>query len=354
MLEDSKKQSADSMVSEGLLIEEKFIIVDPGQAPQRIDKYIYDRLQGVSRNRIQTAIGHGAVTVNGSKIKANYKVRPNDRIKLVIPSRQHHFDLSPEPIPLEILYEDDDLLIVNKEAGMVVHPGTGNWSGTLVNGLLHHLAKIEVPVLDGNTADRAGLVHRIDKDTSGLLVVAKSDFALTHLAKQFYDHTIERSYLALVWGQPEPLSGTIDAPIGRHPKDRLVQTTFSNGEGGRAAVTHFQVIEPMYYVSLVRCQLETGRTHQIRVHMKHLGHPLFGDQRYGGDQIRKGTVFQKYRQFVRNCFELMPHQALHAASLGFVHPRTGEPLKFEVDPPPNFQQLLDKWRNYVHNRQSKV
>ncbi len=349
MHEDSKKKITDASDEDELVVE-KIIEVDPGQAALRIDKFICDRLQGISRSRIQNAIKNEVVTVNDKTIKANYKVRPLDRIKLVIPKGHGGGHVEPEPIPLDILYEDDDLLIINKPAGLVVHPGVGNWTGTLVNGLLYHLAGNEVPVMAGNSADRAGLVHRIDKNTSGLLVVGKSDFALTHLAKQFYDHSIERTYLALIWGQPEPEKGTIDVPIGRHLKDRILHTAFPDGDMGKPAITHYELIEPMYYVSLARCQLETGRTHQIRVHMKYLGHPLFGDDRYGGDQIRKGTVFQKYKQFIRNCFELMPHQALHAATLSFVHPRTKEKMSFEAPLPSNFRSLLEKWRLYLANR----
>ena len=353
MIGEDNKLSSELPLIEDDLYEERMIVVDPGQESLRIDKFLFDRLAGVSRNRIQMAIKHAAVKVNEKSIKSNYKVRPNDQINLVIPKPQADFATLPEDIPLNIIYEDEDLLVVNKPSGLVVHPGVGNWSGTLVNGLLHHLSRVDLPVMKGNRADRAGLVHRIDKNTSGLLVIGKSDFALTHLAKQFYDHSIERTYLALIWGQPDEEKGTIDSYIGRNPKDRLVQTVFPDGDEGKRAITHFEVIEPMYYVSLVKCWLETGRTHQIRIHMKSKGHPLFGDERYGGGQIVKGTVFQKYKQFIKNCFDMMPHQTLHAASLAFVHPRSGEKMNFEVEPPENFRMLLEKWRHYLQNRHLK-
>ncbi len=332
------------------LYDEKCWKVDPGQTPLRLDKFLSERLQGVSRNRIQIAIKNGAVKVNKETVKSNYKVRPGDKVVVVLPKPSRSMELLPEEIPLEIIFEDQDVLVVNKPAGLVVHPGSGNWTGTLVNGLLHHLRQAPLPVLAGNEDDRPGLVHRIDKDTSGLLVVAKNDLALTHLAKQFYDRTVGRSYLALIWGQPDQEEGMIDMPIGRHPKNRMLQTAFLHGEGGKYAVTHFRVIEPMYYVSLVRCRLETGRTHQIRVHMKSIGHPLFGDTKYGGDRIVKGTVFQKYRQFVQNCFRLLPHHALHAESLAFQHPVSGQRMEFVSEPPEDFAALVDKWRSYLEHR----
>jgi len=330
-------------------VDRQIIIADPKQSPIRIDKFLVDRLMRASRNRIQNGIKAGSVLVNDKEVKSNYKVRPGDVIQVILPrpydESQH---LLPQEIPLDIIYEDDDLLVLNKEVGMVVHPGIGHSKGTLVNALAYYFQ--ELPVLGGNPANRLGLVHRIDKDTSGLLVVAKTDFALTHLAKQFYNHTIKRSYYALVWGEPEPLKGTIEANIGRHPRFRKNFTTFKEEDVGKWAVTHYEVIEPLYYVSLVKCELETGRTHQIRVHMKHLGHPLFNDVKYGGDQIHKGTVFSKYKSFVKKCFGLIPRQALHAKSLGFVHPVTGKEMFFDSELPEDFQAGLAEWRKYLHSR----
>ncbi len=352
--EDSElvSQPGPSIMPEELL-EHRTLDVDPGQSPLRIDRYLLDRLMGISRNRIQVGIRSGAILVNDQTVKPNYKVRPGDHISIVFPkSVDTDHGVKPEDIPLDIVYEDDDLLVVDKPAGMVVHPGIGNPSGTLVNALAHHMEQLDLPILAGNTRDRPGLVHRIDKNTSGLLVVAKTEYTLTHLAKQFFDHTVERLYVALIWGQPDHVEGTIDVPIGRDLKDRLKQKAYPEGEMGKRAVTHYKLIEPMYYVSLVHCWLETGRTHQIRVHMSHLGHPLFGDTRYGGDRIVKGTVFQKYRQFVKNGFEVMPYQALHAAVLGFTHPHSGERLRFEIPTPDNFDLLLAKWRTYLSSRKS--
>ncbi|MDX1478709.1 MAG: RluA family pseudouridine synthase [Saprospiraceae bacterium] len=333
------------------LYDEHWITTDPGQGPVRLDKFLGDRMHGVSRNKIQNAIHAGAIQVNDEQVKPNYKVRPADRIRVLMPRKVEGTDeVQPENLPLDILYEDDDVLIVNKAPGMVVHPGIGNRSGTLVNALAYYLRSRDLPVMDGNPEDRPGLVHRIDKDTSGLLVIAKNDFAMTHLARQFFDHTIERTYVSLVWGAPEPPEGTIEGHIGRHPRQRLLMTVFPEGDEGKEAITHFRVLEDLYYVSLIECRLETGRTHQIRVHMKHLGHPVFNDERYGGDRIMKGTVFTKYKQFVQNCFELIRRHALHAKSLGFVHPRTGERLQFESPLPEDMQQVLGKWRSYVASR----
>ncbi len=337
------------------LVERLTIKVDPGQGPLRIDKFLSDRVGQLSRNRIQKGITEGAVRVNDQLVKSNYKVRPLDEITIVYTRYEQDDDrVLPEPIPLDIVYEDEVVLVVNKPAGLVVHPGIGNRSGTLVNALAYHLTESDLPVLEGNPENRPGLVHRIDKNTSGLLVVAKTSDALTRLAKQFFDHTTERTYTALVWGQPKPQAGTIRFPIGRDRKDPTRYMVYEEDEGGKHAVTHYDMLEAMYYVSLVSCQLETGRTHQIRVHFKHLGHPLFGDDKYGGDRIRKGTVHQKYKQFVQNCFDLMPHQALHAASLGFTHPVTGESMHFEAPLPDYFSQVLDKWRRYVSGRKSDI
>lgn len=322
------------------------IAVDPGQSPVRIDRFLFDRYGHVSRNKIQNAIRAEAITVNTRTIKPNYKVRPNDLISIVFPRTHIDEGIIPEDIPLDIVYEDEDVLVINKPAGMVVHPGVGVHSGTLVNALAYYLTGSTLPVMPGNSEDRLGLVHRIDKDTSGLLVTAKNDFAMTHLAKQFFHHQIDRKYRALVWGVPDPAESTISGHIGRHLRDRLQMAVFREGEQGKHAVTHYTVIEDLYYVSLVECRLETGRTHQIRVHMEYIGHPVFNDGRYGGDRIRKGTVFTKYRQFVENCFKLMPRHALHAHTLGFIHPVSGKHLQFESPMPEDFRAVLEKWRHY--------
>jgi 23S rRNA pseudouridine1911/1915/1917 synthase len=308
-------------------------------------------LQKVSRNRIQNAIKIGCILVNQKEIKSNYKVKPGDEISLVLPSNpDEETPLLPQYIPLDIFYEDEHLMVINKPAGLVVHPGTGNTTGTLVNGLLYHFHHSDLPLLKGNKEDRPGLVHRIDKDTSGLILIAKTDFAMTHLAKQFFDHTVEREYIALVWGDIVADQDTIVGYIGRHEKDRMQMAVHQDENRGKHAITHYQVVERLYYVTLVKCHLETGRTHQIRVHMKHIGHTLFNDSKYGGDQILKGTIFNKYKQFVDNCLEIMPRQALHARCIGFVHPVTEEKLYFECDLPDDFQGVLTKWRNYINTR----
>ncbi len=324
------------------------IVVDPKQEPLRIDMFLMDRLARISRSRLQKAIKEGFISVNEEEVKPNYKVSPGDVIRLELPHvKQPGSPVEGENIPLDILFEDDSLLIVNKVAGMVVHPGIGNMEGTLVHALVHHLSNSDLPVLEGNLADRPGLVHRIDKDTSGILVIAKTAEAMTHLAKQFADHTIERTYQALVWGQPDPEEGTITDRIGRHPRNRIIYTTTDDIDEGKEAITHYKVLQGLYYVSLVECRLETGRTHQIRVHMQSRGHAIFNDHRYGGDRILKGTVFNKYRQFVENCFEYCPRQALHAASLAFIHPTTNEYMKFEAPLPTDMEQVLEKWTSYV-------
>ena len=327
------------------------IIVDPKQEPIRIDKYLMEKLPNITRNRVQAVILKGYVKVNGKGIKSNFKVKPNHVVTCSLPK---HPELGgrvePEDIPLDIVFEDDDVLVVNKPPGMVCHPGVGNYSGTLVNALAHHLQTSDLPIRDGNLQDRPGLVHRIDKDTSGLLVIAKTELAMDSLAKQFLHHTIERKYQTIVWGEPKAEAGTIDINIGRDPNDRMLITTFPDGDLGKHAITHYKVIEPLYYVSLVECQLETGRTHQIRVHMKHCNNPVFNDVRYGGNTILKGTVHTKYKQFVNNAFKLCPRQALHAKSLGFEHPRTGERVFFELPLPEDMESCLDKWRHYVHHK----
>ncbi len=320
------------------------IIVDPKQTLLRIDKFLMDRLANVSRSKIQDGIKGGLVKVNGEVVKPNYKVRSDDVITVYLTEPPRDTEVVPEDISLNIVHEDDDLLIVNKSAGMVVHPAYQNWSGTLVNALAWHFKQL--PEMPGNEG-RPGLVHRIDKDTSGLLVIAKSEKAMTSLAKQFFDHSIERTYHALVWGVPAEPKGTIDVNLGRSLKDRRVTAAFPKGDFGQRAVTHYEVLEDMHYVSLIRCNLETGRTHQIRAHMKYLGHPLFNDTTYGGDQILKGTIFTKYKQFVQNCFKLLPRQALHAKTLGFIHPATKKFVQFDSELPEDFSATLTKWRNYT-------
>lgn len=328
------------------LYEHHRILVDKGQSLVRIDKFLTEKVANATRNKVQHAIDTGAVLVNGQPTKSNYKIKPLDEIKVLLEKPPRDTEVVAENIPLDIIYEDEDLLVVNKPAGMVVHPAHGNWSGTLVNGLVYHFQNL--PEMKGNTG-RPGLVHRIDKDTSGLLVIAKSEIAMTGLASQFFHHTIDRTYLALVWGEPESDAGTIRGHIGRSAKDRKVMDVYPDGSQGKHAITHWKVLKRLRYVSLVQCNLETGRTHQIRAHMKFLGHPLFNDAMYGGDKIRKGTQFAKYKTFVANCFELMPRQALHAMSLGFIHPVTKEKMYFESPLPQDFLAVLEKWESYVQH-----
>ena len=326
------------------LFEHHRIVADPNQSLIRIDKFLMDRLPNVTRTKIQGGIHEGFVKVNEKPVKPNYRVHPEDVITEAFPEPPRDTDVVPENIPLDIVFEDAHLLVINKPAGMVVHPAYQNWSGTVVNALAYHFQNL--PEMAGNEG-RPGLVHRIDKDTSGLLVIAKDEATLTGLAKQFFDHTIERRYHAIVWGVPEPSEGTINVPVGRSLKDRRVTVAFPDGDMGRHAVTHYKVLSDLRYVSLVECRLETGRTHQIRAHMKYLGHTLFNDAVYGGDQILKGTTFSKYKQFVDNCFKVLPRQALHAKTLGFVHPVTKEFLKFDSELPADMQEVIAKWENYV-------
>jgi 23S rRNA pseudouridine1911/1915/1917 synthase len=326
------------------LFEHHRIVADKGQELLRIDKFLMDRLPNVTRNKVQQAIRDGFVVVNEKEVKPNYKVHPEDVIVISLPEPPRDTEVVPENIPLNIVYEDEHLLVVNKEAGMVVHPAYNNWSGTLVNALTWHFQNL--PEMQGN-AGRPGLVHRIDKDTSGLLVIAKTELAMQSLAKQFFHHTIERTYVAMVWGEPEPAAGTINVNLGRSLKDRRVTAAFPEGDFGRRAVTHYKVLQNLRYVSLVQCNLETGRTHQIRAHLQYLGHPLFNDATYGGDKILKGTSFSKYKAFVENCFKAMPRQALHARSLGFTHPATGTFVQFESELPQDFKNVIEKWENYV-------
>lgn len=331
-------------LEEDELFEHHRIVCDQGQEPYRIDKFLMDRLPNVTRNKVQQGIKEGFVKVNGADVKPNYKVHPNDEIVVALPEPPRETELLPEDIPLNIAYEDEDLLIVNKEPGMVVHPAYNNWSGTLVNALVHHFQKL--PTMKDNEG-RPGLVHRIDKDTSGLLVIAKSEKAMSGLAKQFFDHSIERTYYALIWGVPKEKEGTINVNLGRSEKDRRVTVAIEDGSRGRTAITHYKVLKDLRYVSLIQCNLETGRTHQIRAHFKYLGHPLFNDATYGGDRVLKGTQFSKYKSFVDNAFKLMPRQALHAKSLGFKHPVTNEFVQFESDLPEDFESVLEKWEHYV-------
>lgn len=333
-------------VNEGKELYEHFRIqVDKGQSLLRIDKFLTARLENATRNRIQNAAEAGNILVNGKAVKSNYRVKPNDLITIVLAYPPKDVELIPEYIPLNIMYEDEHILVLNKHAGLVVHPGHGNFYGTLVNALIYHLSK---DVLDqGKEALRYPfLVHRIDKDTTGVMLVAKTELAQYRLAKQFFDHTIDRKYQALVWGDFKEDEGTITGHIGRSVRDRLVMDVFPDGEHGKSAVTHYRVLERFTYVTLVECILETGRTHQIRAHMKYAGHPLFNDVTYGGERILKGTVFTKYRQFVENCFEILGRQALHAKSLGFIHPITREIMVFDSDLPADMLTVLERWRKY--------
>jgi 23S rRNA pseudouridine1911/1915/1917 synthase len=321
--------------------------VDKGQAPLRIDKYLMNRIENATRNKIQAGAKNGSIFVNNVPVKSNYKVKPYDAIRVLFTHPPHENLLVGEDIAIDVVYEDDDLLVVNKPAGMVVHPGHGNYSGTLINALIYRFDD-----LPNNSSERPGLVHRIDKDTSGLLVVAKNEKAMANLSLQFAEKTSEREYVALVWGNMEDDKGTVEGNIGRHPKNRLQNTVFLDDEAdkGKPAVTHYKVLERLGYVTLVSCKLETGRTHQIRVHMKHIGHTLFNDERYGGEKILKGTTFTKYKQFVDNCFKVLPRQALHAKTLGFTHPKTGKLMRFESEIPEDMQRCIEKWRNYTKNQ----
>ena len=330
------------------LYEHFRVVVDKGQSQVRVDKYLFERLVNSSRNRIQKAADAGLIMANGKPVKSSYKVKPCDVLTVMMDRPRYDNAIIPEDIPLDIVYEDNDLMVVNKPAGLVVHPGCGNYHGTLVNAIAWHLK--DNPKYDPNDP-QVGLVHRIDKDTSGLLVVAKTPDAKTHLGLQFYNKTTKRKYNALVWGIVENNEGTIEGNIGRNPKDRMQMAVLSDPAQGKHAVTHYRVLERLGYVTLVECVLETGRTHQIRVHMKHIGHTLFNDERYGGNEILKGTHFSKYKQFVNNCFETCPRQALHAMTLGFVHPRTGEEMFFTSPLPEDMTNLIDKWRNYISNRE---
>lgn len=315
--------------------------VPRGQALLRIDKFLMGLMPNATRNKIQNAASSGDIYVNDLPVKSNYRVKPLDVVRILLAHPPFENRVDPENIPLDIVYEDDALLLINKPPGLVVHPGHGNYTGTLVNALAYHFENLPM-----NSSDRPGLVHRIDKDTSGLLVIAKTEAALSHLAKQFEFKTSEREYVALVWGNVKEDEGTIEGNISRHVKDRMLMSVFADPEIGKPAITHYKVLERFGYVTLISCKLETGRTHQIRVHLKHIGHTLFNDSRYGGDQILKGTTFTKYKQFIENCFKLLPRQALHAKTLGFVHPVTGEQMRFDTELPDDMKAVIEKWRNY--------
>ena len=326
------------------LYEHHRVIATDGQVPLRVDKFLMNFIENATRNKLQQAAKAGNILVNDVAVKSNHKVKPKDIVRIVLAHPPHENLLVAEDIPIDVVYEDETLMVVNKPAGMVVHPGHGNYSGTLVNGLIHHVENLPT-----NSNERPGLVHRIDKDTSGLLVVAKTEFAMAHLSKQFFDRTTNRKYLALVWGNMEDDKGTIEGNIGRSFKNRLQMDVFREGDYGKHAVTHYKVVERFTYVTLVECKLETGRTHQIRAHFKYIGHTLFNDERYGGNDILKGTTFTKYKQFVENCFKVLPRQALHAKTLGFRHPTTKEMMQFDCDIPQDITDCLEKWKTYTLN-----
>nr|WP_299388378.1 RluA family pseudouridine synthase [Allomuricauda sp.] len=334
-------------LSQEELFEHYRFVASKGQEPLRVDKFLMNFIENATRNKIQQAAKQGQIWVNDNIVKQNYKVKAGDEVKVMFEHPPYEFLLTPEDIPLDIVFEDDSLLVVNKPAGMVVHPGHGNYSGTLINALVHHFENLPT-----NSSERPGLVHRIDKDTSGLLVIAKTELAMTHLAKQFFDKSSEREYLALVWGNVEDDEGTVEGHIGRNPKNRLQMMVFPDGDQGKEAVTHYKVLERLGYVTLISCKLETGRTHQIRVHMKYIGHTLFNDGRYGGDKILKGTTFTKYKQYVENAFKILPRQALHAKTLGFQHPVSGEFMRFDSELPEDMANCIEKWRNYAKHSES--
>jgi 23S rRNA pseudouridine1911/1915/1917 synthase len=332
------------------LYEHYRFTADPGQSLLRIDKYLCARLESTSRTRIQNAANAGNILVNNKTVKPNYKVRPGDIVQVVLPTPPREIELIPENIPLNIIYEDEDVVVVNKEPGMVVHPAYGNYTGTLVNALMWHFK--DLPLFQTGEL-RPGLVHRLDKNTSGILVIAKNELSLNRLSKQFYDRTTDRKYVALLWGIPEPHEGTITGNVGRNIRDRKIMQVFPDGNQGKTAITHYKLIEDLGYVSIVECKLETGRTHQIRVHFSYIRHPVFNDDEYGGDQILKGTTFTKYQQFVKNCFKILPRQALHAKSLAFDHPAAGKRLSFDSELPDDMKQVIEKWRNYTSSRKTQ-
>lgn len=339
----------EELVDQQELFEHFRIKVDPGQSLLRVDKFLSLRLENTSRTRIQNGADAGNILVNNNPVKSNYKVKPGDIIQVVLPTPPREIELIPEDIPINIVYEDEDVIVVNKEAGMVVHPGYGNYTGTLVNALMWHFK--DLPLFQTGE-QRPGLVHRIDKNTSGILLIAKNELALNRLSKQFFDRTTDRRYIALVWGVPDPKEGTITGNVGRNIRDRKIMQVFPDDDQGKPAITHYKVIEELGYISMLECKLETGRTHQIRVHFMYIKHPLFSDKEYGGDQILKGTTFTKYQQFVKNCFKILPRQALHAKSLDFNHPVTGKRLSFDSELPDDMIQVIEKWRKYISGRDS--
>lgn len=345
---DGNLADDESPVNEGSeeLYERLNLKVDKGQEPLRIDKFLVQRIENASRNKIQKALESGMVLVNNKQVASNYKIRPLDEIVLYSDKEPHGEEIVPEKLPLNIHYEDEEVLIINKPPGLVVHPASGNYSGTLINGIAWYLRQNDAAISEENLP-RFGLVHRIDKNTSGLMVLAKTERAVRSLAKQFFDHTVRRQYMALVWGDLAAGEGTIVAHVGRHRRFRKLFDAYPEGDYGKEAITHYKVLERFGYVTLVQCVLETGRTHQIRVHMQHIGHPLFNDDTYGGDKIVKGTVFSKYRQFVDNCFDICPRHALHAKTIGFVHPASGKEVLFESELPDDMRLLIEKWRAYI-------
>jgi len=348
---DQDKELDENPLTDGSdeLYERLSLKVDKGQEPLRIDKFLVQRIENASRNKIQKALEAGMVLVNNKQVAANYKIRPLDEIVMYSDKEAHGEEIIPEELPLNIEYEDDDVMIINKPPGLVIHPASGNYSGTLINGVAWYLLQ-KNKELSEQDLPRWGLVHRIDKNTSGLMVLAKTETAVRSLAKQFFDHSVKRQYMALVWGDLIEDSGTIVAHVGRHQRFRKLFDAYPEGEHGKEAITHYKVLERFGYVTLVQCVLETGRTHQIRVHMQHIGHPLFNDDTYGGDKIVKGTVFSKYRQFVDNCFATCARHALHAKTIGFVHPATGKDMLFESELPDDMREVIAKWRNYIANR----
>jgi len=335
-----------------VLYERMNLVVDKGQEPMRLDKFLTARIENISRNKVKQAIEGGRVLVNNKNASANYKIRPGDNIVCFSDKHAMGEEIVPEEMPLNIFYEDDDVLVINKPPGLVVHPASGNYSGTLINGIAWYLHEKNKSITE-ETLPRFGLVHRIDKNTSGLLVLAKTSQAVASLAKQFFDHSVKREYIALVWGDLQEDKGTIIAHIGRHQRFRKLFEAYPEGDHGKEAITHYTVLERFGYVTLVRCVLETGRTHQIRVHMKYIGHPLFNDETYGGDKILKGTIFSKYKQFVENCFSICQRQALHAKTIGFIHPVSNKEMLFESDLPEDMREVIDKWRSYAQRGSSK-
>ncbi len=347
MAVEELNQQEEELNGDETLYEHYAIQTDPGQGAIRLDKFLANRIEKLSRSKLQNAAKAGCIKVNDKVVKSNYKVKPLDNIQILLPRPQEQYVINPEPMDLNIIYEDEHLLVLNKQAGLVVHPGCGNYTGTLIHGLLHHFQQGPISYKKDQEEPRPGLVHRIDKDTTGLMVVAKNEFAKTHLSRQFYERTTQRTYQAIVWGELEDEAGMIEGHIGRHHRHRQMMEVFTDGETGKHAITHYKLIRSLGYVSLVECKLETGRTHQIRVHFKHFGHPLFNDKKYGGDRILKGTVYSKYKMFVHNCFNMLPRQALHAKTLGFEHPNTGEMMSFDSPLAADMTEVIEKWDRYM-------